>query len=50
MKGIGRYTQMKIACIVTGIAVMSAAGGATFAHTHDMAATALALLFRGNSG
>ena len=34
MKQIGSYTQVKIAFIVIGIAVMSAAGGATFAHTH----------------
>ena len=30
--------------MVTGIAIMSATGGATFAHTHDMAATIVALL------
>ena len=35
---------MKIAFIVIGIAVMSALGGATFAHTHDMTATTFALL------
>ena len=44
MRQIGTYTQVKIAFIVIGIAVMSAAGGATFAHTHDMTATTLALL------
>ena len=44
MRQIGTYTQVKIAFIVIGIAVMSAAGGATFAHTHDMAATTFALL------
>ena len=44
MRQIGTYTQVKIAFIVIGIAIMSAAGGATFAHTHDMTATTIALL------
>ena len=44
MKQIGTYTRVKIAFIVIGIAVMSALGGATFAHTHDMTATTFVLL------
>lgn len=38
------YGEVKIAFIVIGIAVMTALGGATFAHTHDMTATTIALL------
>ena len=41
---IGTYTQVKIAFIVIGIAIMSAAGGATLAHTRDMTTTTIALL------
>ena len=44
MKKIGTYGKVKIAFVVLGIALMSAIGGATFAHTHDMTATTLALL------
>ena len=33
---IGTYGQVKIAFIVIGVAVMTAIGGATFPHTHDM--------------
>lgn len=41
---MGTYRRVQIAFIVIGIAVMSAIGGATFAHTHDMRATTVALL------
>ena len=44
MKQIGTYGQVKVAFVVIGIAVMSAIGGATFAHTHDQTTTAIALL------
>lgn len=44
MRQIGTYTQVKIAFIVIGIAIMSAAGGATLAHTRDMTTTTIALL------
>ena len=44
MMQVGTYAQVKIAFIVIGIALMSALGGATFAHTHDRTATAIALL------
>lgn len=44
MKQIGTYGQVTVAFIVIGIALMSALGGATFAHTHDRTATAIALL------
>lgn len=44
MKQIGIYARVRMAFVVIGIAVMSAIGGATFAHTHDMTATTLALL------
>ena len=41
MRQIGTYTQVKIAFIVIGIAIMSAAGGATLAHTRDMTTTTI---------
>ena len=47
MRQIGTYTQAKIAFIVIGIVIMSALGGATLTYTHDMTATALALLTSG---
>ena len=44
MKQIGLYGQVRVAFIVIGIALMIALGGATFAHTHDTVAAAIALL------
>ena len=43
MRNTGTYGKVKVAFVVLGIALMSAVGGATFAHTHDMTATTLAL-------
>ena len=44
MRGIEAYRHVHIAFTVIGIAVMSAIGGATFAHTHAMGTTTIALL------
>lgn len=44
MKQIGTCGRVRIVSIVIGIAVMSAIGSATFGHTHDQTATAIALL------
>ena len=44
MRMMGTYARVQIAFIAIGIAVMSGVGGATFAHTHDMTATTIALL------
>lgn len=44
MRMMGTYARVQIAFIAIGIAGMSGIGGATFAHTHDMKATTIALL------
>ena len=44
MRETGTCTRVQIASVVAGIGIMSAIGGATLAHTHDMTATTLALL------